>query len=122
MLSLGKELGAIAVWFVIIILYFVASLMQIYTAIAVGHQWSAHRVLGSVLAFFGIGIIRNTIAGLLGKIGYRIGLADFIAARFESNLLLTWQFQVSVIVSTLILIAIYAVVTWYFLDRKLNLE
>ena len=113
---------AVAVWLVILILFFAASLMQIYTAIAVGHQWSAHRVLGSVLAFFGIGIIRNTIAGLLGKIGYRIGLVDFLAARFESNLLLTWQFQVSVIVSTLILIAIYAVVTWYFLDRKLNLE
>ena len=122
MLSLGKELGAVAVWLVILILFFAASLMQIYTAIAVGHQWSAHRVLGSVLAFFGIGIIRNTIGGLLGQIGYRIGWADFIAARFESNLLLAWQFQAAVIVSTLILIAIYGAVTWYFLDRRLNLE
>ena len=119
MLSLGKELGAIAVWFVIFILFFVASLMQIYTAIAVGHQWSAHRILGSVLAFFGIGIIRNTLGGLVGQIGYR---ADFLMARFEGKLFLAWQFQLVLIVSTLILIAVYSGVTWYFLDRRLNLE
>ncbi len=122
MLSLGKELGAVAVWFVIFILYFVASLMQIYTAIAVGHQWTAHRVLGSVLAFFGIGIIRNTIGSLLAQIGYRMGWADFILARFDGKMLLSWQFQAVVIISTLILIAIYGAATWYFLDRRLNLE
>lgn len=122
MLSLGKELGAVVVWLVILVLYFVASLMQIYTAIAVGHQWSAHRILGSVLAFFGIGIVRNTLGGLVGQIGYRIGWADFLMARFEGKLFLAWQFQLAVIVSTLILIAIYSGVTWYFLDRRLNLE
>ena len=108
MLSLGKELGAIAVWFVIFILFFVASLMQIYTAIAVGHH--------------GIGIIRNTLGGLVGQIGYRVGWADFLMARFEGKLFLAWQFQLVLIVSTLILIAVYSGVTWYFLDRRLNLE
>ena len=122
MLSLGKEMGAAAVWFVILILVFVSALMHIYTAIAVGHQWTAHRVLGSVLAFFGIGIIRNTIGSLVGQIGYRSGWADFFLERFDGNLLLSWQFQVPVIVSTLLLIAVYSAVTWYFLDRRLNLE
>jgi hypothetical protein len=122
MLSLGKELGAAAVWFVILILFFVAALMQIYTAIAVGHQWTAHRVLGSVLAFFGIGMIRNIITSLLGQISHYAGWTDIILNRFDENLLLTWQIQAAVIVSTLLLIAVYSAVTWYCLDRRLNLE
>jgi hypothetical protein len=43
-------------------------------------------------------------------------------ARFEGKLFLAWQFQLVLIVSTLILIAVYSGVTWYFLDRRLNLE
>ena len=32
------------------------------------------------------------------------------------------QVQVFVIISTIIWIVIYSVATWYFLDRRLNLE
>lgn len=122
MASLGKNLWVIAVWFVILILAFVAALMQIYTAIAVGHQWSAHRILGSILAFFGIGIVNSIIDRIMDQIGYYTGWSIRFLELVGEDWMNAWQVQVSVIVSTLVLIAVYGIVTWYFLDKKLNLE
>lgn len=122
MMSLGKEIGVVVVWFVILILFFVATLMQIYTAIAIGHQWSAHRILGSVLAYFGIGVVKSIIDRIVGRIGYYTGWTTLFLNQVGEEGAAAWQVQVSVIISTLVLIAVYGVVTWYFLDKRLNLE
>lgn len=122
MMSLGKEIGVVVVWFVILILFFVATLMQIYTAIAIGHQWSAHRILGSVLAYFGIGVVKSIIDRIVGQIGYYTGWTTLFLNQVGEEGAAAWQVQVSVIISTLVLIAVYGVVTWYFLDKRLNLE
>lgn len=121
-MSLGQEIGEAAVWLLIGILLFAASLMQIYAAMAIGHQWSSHRILGSILAYFGIDIVKSIIARLLGQIGLYTGWTSFFIANTEETGVTMGQVQVFVIISTIIWIVIYSVATWYFMDRRLNLE
>lgn len=122
MFSIGKELGMVLVWLLILVLIFVATLMHIYTAIAIGHQWAAHRLLGSVLAFFGIDMIRNIISTLLGRFGHYTGTLDYFFDLYQVDEIMMWRVQGFLVVSTLLLIAVYSVITWYLLDRRLNLE
>ena len=41
---------------------------KLYAAIAVGHQWSNHRVMGAIAAFIGFGIIESVLGNIIGKI------------------------------------------------------
>ena len=122
MFIIGKDLGAAFLWVIIAIVMFVAMLMQIYTALAIGHQWSAHRILGSVIAYFGIDLLKNIIGGILAKIGYYTGLGEFLEMQIASGEQVMWKIQTGILVTTVVLIAIYSFVTWFLLDKKLNLE
>lgn len=110
---------SVIIWGVIMVLAFTAMLMQIYCALAIGHQWNAHRILGSVLAYFGIDVLKNIMSGILTSLGVRFGLFGLM---IETSELGTGAIQISLSVSMVILIVFYSVVTWYLLDKRLNLE
>ena len=64
LMPLDKILGTGAVWLLIVILGFVVALMQIYTSLAIGHQWTEHRILGSVTSWAGFSCRSDiTLAG-----------------------------------------------------------
>ena len=118
----ARGMGSAAVWTVISILSFAAALMQIYTALAIGHQWSSHRILGSVLAYFGIDVVKNIVSGILANIGIHIGLFGMLIENGPSDGAFPAKLQVTMAGSAVVLIFIYSMITWYLLDRKLNLE
>ena len=95
-------------------------LMQIYASLAIGHQWSSHRILGSVLTYFGINTIKGLLNSLLLNMGILIGLPGLIITQTGKESLI--PVQVSAVCMALILIVVFSYLTWYFLDRKLNLE
>lgn len=122
MYAIGKEIGSILLWFLIAILLFAATLMQIYTALAIGHQWTAHRILGSVIAYFVIDLIKSTFSWILAGIGFYSGLGGTLGIQLENGQLAMGKLQAGILISAVVLIVIYSAVTWYLLDRKLNLE
>lgn len=122
LMHMEDVIGTAAIWLFILILEFVVTLMQIYTALAIGHQWTEHRILGSVLAYFGINVVKSIIGGLLAQIGYYTGWTGFLTSQIEQTDLSSWQVQATIIVSALVMIVIYSAATWYLLDRRINLE
>ena len=120
--SLGVSLTGIFLWIVIAVLAFVAMLMHIYVAMAIGQLWTNHRILGSVLAYFGIDIVVNTIFGILSRIGVSAGLQGLFFSQTEEGIVNLTRVQAGMILTTLLMIVIYSAGTWFLLDRKLNLE
>ena len=113
-------MGSLFLWIIVGVLSFTAMLMQIYASLAIGHQWSSHRILGSVLTYFGINTLRGIASGLLVNIGIQTGLPGFIMTQTGQESLV--PVQVSAVCMALVLIVVFSYLTWYFLDRKLNLE
>lgn len=122
LMPVEKIFGTGAVWLLILILEFTVTLMQIYTSLAIGHQWTEHRILGSVLAYFAINTVKNIVGGLLMQVGYYTGWAGLFMSQIEKNGISSWQLQVSIIVSAIVMIAIFSAATWFLLDRRINLE
>ena len=56
------------------------------------------------------------------KIGYYTGGTVFLTSQLEQTDLSSWQVQATIIVSALVMIVIYSAVTWFLLDRRINLE
>lgn len=102
--------------------------IKIYAAIAAGHQWSNHRAAGSVLAFVGYSVVEAVLASnvFLGEHSLLITLLDQTSIqRWLTSLhtfglaqlyCATWAAPVAV------LIAIYWLITWRLLSRRLNLQ
>ena len=115
-----NRMESLSLWAVIGVLSFTAMLMQTYASLAIGHQWSSHRILGSVLTYFGFNAIKGLLNGLLVNNGIQIGLPGFIMTQTGQESLV--PVHVSSICMTLFLIVVFSFLTWYFLDKKLNLE
>lgn len=81
----------------------VSVVVKVYASISIGHLWSSHRILGSVFAYVGF-----TIAALL--------VTTQIAE------VMKMQSMWSMIAYLAVWIAVYGLITWYILDRRLNLE
>lgn len=101
----------------IVIASTVAAIVRIYAAISIGHLWSDHRIIGAVLTYIGFEILELIIMAILGS-GLFItdNLPDIYRAIGSIGA------EVSVLLGCIVIIAIYSVVTWIVLDRKLNLE
>lgn len=99
-----------------------AAIGRVYTAISVGHLWSNHRIAGAILVYIGIGIVLETV-GMSALLG-----ASWFPEDFFEKLLGTGDIQnvelvmlVSIIAS-LLLTAIYSVISWLVLKKHLNLQ
>lgn len=122
MQSLGRNLGTFAVWAVIAVLIFVAFLMQIYAALAVGHQWTAHRILGAVVAYYCFNLATTVVRWALANIGVHTGMMGALVMSAEDMIRSPGTVQALAAGSAAVSILVYSLVTWYFLDRRLNLE
>ena len=106
-----------------IFVVFAETAAKVYAAIAVGHQWNNHRVLGAIAAFIGFGIIESVVGNLIGRIldtGAADGVLDMTVNMSEiAQMHLTMIFF---IVCFAVIAAIYGFVAWKLLDKRLNLE
>ena len=103
-------MGSLFLWIVVGVLSFTAMLMQIYASLAIGHQWSSHRILGSVLTYFGINTIKGILSGLLVNIGIQTGLPGFIMTQTGQESLV--PVQVSAVCMALVLIVVLNKAIW----------
>ena len=105
----------IAMFVVMLILSIADSIMKVYAAIAVGHQWGNHRLAGAVLAYIGIGVIEMLLIAC-PPVSRMMSKVDNAMNSFSMG-----GFGVLYAIS-IISILIYGGLTWYLLDRRLNLE
>lgn len=110
--------------FIIVMLAASASFCaKVYAAIAVGHQWGNHRVLGAILAYIGFGIIETVLGNLLNMI-YDAGLYE-ICWNLTENMSYMAVAHLSMLLAFFAgaaVCAIYWFVCWKLLDSRLNLE
>lgn len=85
------------------VLVLIEIVTELYASIAVGHLWSAHRILGSVLAFTAFIVLNVFVFDSFDRFLYNA------AGSFPMYLLMIG------------LIALYGVLTWYILDCHLDL-
>ncbi len=108
---------------ILVFIAFAATASKVYAAIAVGHQWSNHRVLGAIIAYIGFGIIETVIGNVLGKILDNMD-ADFLmkVESSMSEMTATHLAMILLIIGIAIVGAIYGFIAWKLLDKRLNLE
>ena len=97
-------------WLGIILLGIIEGIIKIYGVIAIGHQWSNHKILGSFIAY----IVVSTIENLISRI-FMINM--FFQDNFQMN-----HMYLPIYIILIFEIAAYSIITWWLLDRKLNLE
>lgn len=85
-------------------------IMKIYASISAGHQWSSHRILGSILAYAAFSAIEYLLAWMF-KLRIWIDVAE---ANMRTLTVLLCIAGAG--------IAAYGFIAWYLLDRHLNLE
>jgi len=102
----------------------VATILMIYTSIAIGHVFGKHRVLASFGAFLGINFAIQSASSLFMAFimpSTIEKLDEFDGAFVEIMNLLQGLFQISNVINIL-LCAVFFLVTSYILQKKLNLE
>jgi len=96
---------------------------KVYAAIAVGHHWGNHRVIGAILAYIGFGLIETVLGNILSMI-FETGIDGLIWNLLDSMHYMT-QMHLSMLLAffaAAAVTAIYWFVCWILLDKRLNLE
>lgn len=105
---------------VLVLLSIIVAILNIYVAIAIGHMVQKHRVAGSLIAFFVIGLAEQIVMTFLIEIFSNSGWFDFFNKMLPVDQI-QWALWV-MIIGVLILGAIFYYGTKYILKNKLNLE
>jgi len=109
---------------ILVLLGFAGTAVRIYAAIAVGHQLNSYRILASIGAYLAFGIVESLIStpfGMLAESEKVFTLIDSIQLNM-SMIGLTHLTVWGLIIICVIFTAIYGVVSWKLLDKRLNLE
>lgn len=102
----------------VVFMAFAVTAAKVYAAIAIGHQWSNHRVIGAIAAYIGLGIIESILGNLsTGLQNAYINWTADLSNNAQVHLIMTL-----LIVAGVIGAAIYGFVSWKLLDKRLNLE
>jgi len=124
--QIGTGITAILVIEVIVLALLMCgeAALKIYAAISVGHQWSNHRVLGAIGAYLGFAIVEVIISNIISKVNDAMGIAEKLLD-WSRTMNITAQTQLGILflaLLTCIFIAIYYVITYKLLEKKLNLQ
>ena len=106
---------------VLILLNEAAQCAQIFSAISIGHLWSEHRILGAILAYIVISTVSSVLVTIIGLVlpWEDIGLwIERMMSELGSAHLLIWGLNLI----NLAITAIFSAISWYMLDRRLNLQ
>lgn len=115
-LSPDKSLSPIIWMIVLMIVNVLESVIKVYAALAVGHQFHSHRLAGAVLAYFGFGIVELLLSFIANKL--HLFPTGFLSSTTFPGVEVA-QFGTLFAVIGLV---VYGLLCWYLLDRRLNLE
>ena len=107
----------VALIVILLIASVIESICQVYAAISIGQLAGNHRLACSVLAYIGLGVLELLLAMLLSK----TPAGNALTLLTENSTAPTLQIRIS-LYQTLLRSAVYAVISWYLLDRHLNLS
>ncbi len=93
----------------------VAFILKAFASITVGNEWSAHPLLGGLLAFIVFSILEGILETLIPGDLQFANATYFDNAQMHSFL---WFVLAIVVVEAVI----YYAITWFMLDRRLNLQ
>lgn len=94
----------------------ISFVLKVFMSITVGHEWSAHPVVGALLMYIAVSILESIIANVLP---FSSSLTNAMNADTVSAVHgILW----GTLAVTLVMAAIFYAVTWYMLDRRLNLQ
>ena len=120
---LSQISGVLILTVLMIIAGTAASIVRIYAGIAIGHQFNDHRILFSIVALIAFNIIGTIWSTLLSTFGFYTGVFESLSRIFEAD---TVQgiciAQTGMIGVLLFQVALFGILTWVLLDRRLNLE
>ena len=120
---LSQISGVLILTVLMIIAGTAASIVRIYAGIAIGHQFNDHRILFSIVALIAFNIIGTIWSTLLSTLGFYSGVFESFSRIFEAD---TVQgiciAQAGMIGFLLFQTALFGILTWVLLDRRLNLE
>lgn len=124
-----KEVGAMSLVYlveIVVLLFLGAGVMifRIYAAIAIGHLWGNHRILGGILAYLGLGVAEAAIISAVEKISIVLDMVDKFREIFEAigEKAFSQLTFLGMALTFALFIGVYYVVTRYILKNKLNLE
>ncbi len=111
------------------ILSIMESIFQLFASMSIGQMWGSHRILGSILAYIGFSALETAASVFLNlrRFSEQVSLpspADQ-AAQTELGAFLVNDIMpasVWIIGIAAVGVAIYGAITWFVLDRRLNLE
>jgi len=118
----GQMQVRIAMLVIVIILGIIASLCKVYASIAIGHQFNSHRLFFSILAYIAIGIVEVIITSIPFVEKLVENGRKFFETQTGSSAVISLSGMGPLLVISVIQILVYGFVTWYLLDRRLNLE
>ena len=107
----------IIVWVILILLVaLLETILKVYAAIAIGHQWGNHRIIGAILGYIGCSVAETVLMKVthLGDLYSRFAGSD---TSFLSD-----GHALYIIALSLAGAVIYGLISWFLLDRRLNLE
>lgn len=120
---LASAAGATALFMLMTIFGAAATIVRIYAGIAIGHQFNDHRILMSILALVAFNIAGTTLSSILSRAGVYFGIVDSFGQIFQADSTQAlYLAQGGSILFMAVQIAFFGALTWFLLDRKLNLE
>ncbi len=98
-------------YILIVVLEMVAGICLIYAALAIAHLFDRYQKMVMVLFFVVVSVLRSSIL--------RFSISNILIGSFDDLAILSNPIW---FLTPILFAAIYSLITWYILDRKLNLE
>ncbi len=108
----GRSVATAIMIVVTMLIGILQNIMMVYAGFAIGHQWNDHRILGSVIAYIAFMLIEIFII--------QIPFVENVLDTLTSNSALGDMIWVSILEA--VRCAIFYGITWFLLDKRLNLE
>ncbi len=112
---------------ILTVLTILRMLMHVYASLTVGHLWNNHRMLGSVLFYIGTGLISLVIRQLMERVQHvhaAVSKVDSLVISYATtgSAVIGKGAMLTYIITAALYLIVYSIITWYVLDKKLNLE
>lgn len=113
-------IGFIIEGVLLVIVSVISQPLLFYASMSVGQLFSKHKVLGAIIAYFGISFITQLIAVVAVFV---LGLSTYTITSFYFNgSALVHGYMIFLIALQTLLTVGYYLITYFFISRKLNLE
>lgn len=121
----SQALLKLALLLIIMILSILEAITKVYASISVGHQWSSHKLAGSILAYMGFSILEMFLSYLLNLTNLQQSMHiqnTAVIAETNNKYLIEIPWLLPILLLSVVGLVFYGTISWLLLDRKLNLS